>query len=265
MHGRNRLELRGRIGLMGRTGSNTVSLVIPCWKDGKAATYLAERWSNHHLIHDVVIAGVAGEWATHATLPDKVKVCICPEPSRGEQMNAGAAMAGGDILLFHHVDSGLTERHLIALVAAMQDPALVGGAFYRKFDQRHRFLRKFEALERWHCRSFGTLYGDQSVFVRRAHFQQLAGFSSIPLMEDVEFSSRLRRSGKIVLLDPPMESAPRQQLRHSAWATTTRNALFLLLYHLGVGPGRLHRWYYATPEGTRRVPLRRAAPACCER
>jgi hypothetical protein len=118
-------------------------------------------------------------------------------------LNRGAQHATGDILLFHHVDSHLTELHLQSLCALMRDRTVIGGAFYRKFDERHPSLRWAEPIERWHSRMFGTLYGDQSIFVRREQFLRINGFAPIPLMEDVEFSRRLRRSGRIALLDPP--------------------------------------------------------------
>jgi GT2 family glycosyltransferase len=90
----------------------------------------------------------------------------------------------------------------------------------------------------------GTLYGDQSIFVRREVFLQLGGFAKIPLMEDVEFSRRLRAAGKIALLDPPTQTSARRHAGRGAWRTSVQNALFIVLYRFGVAPERLHRWYY---------------------
>ncbi len=106
---------------------------------------------------------------------------------------------------------------------------------------------------RFLLRNGGTLYGDQSIFVRREVFQQLGGFAKIPLMEDVEFSKRLRATGKIVLLNPPMQSSARRHARKGAWRATMRTALFIALYRLGVCPFRLHRWYYQTAEVSRKA------------
>ncbi len=159
-------------------------------------------------------------------------------------MNLGAQLATGETLLFHHVDSKLTSAHLDALAGALSDGNLIGGAFYRAFDERHPSLRWLEKLERVHLRSFGTIYGDQSVFVRRDVFTQLGGFAAIPLMEDVEFSKRLRRAGKITLLDPPMRSSPQRQMEQGAWRVTWRNLAFLVAFRCGVSAHTLHRWYY---------------------
>lgn len=170
-------------------------------------------------------------------------------------MNLGARSATSETLLFHHVDSELTAAHIDVIARTLADSAIIGGAFYRKFDQRHPALCWLEPVERVHSRSFGTIYGDQSVFVRREIFWQLGGFAPIPLMEDVEFSKRLRRAGKIALLDPPMRSSPHRQIAQGAWRVTLRNLLFLIAFRSGVSPERLHRWYY----GGRPQPARRSA------
>ena len=73
---------------------------------------------------------------------------------------------------------------------------------------------------------------------------RLGGFADIPLLEDVEFSNRLRQSGSIVLLDPPMRSSPRKHLEEGSWRTTFRNFTILVLFKLGTPPDDLHRWYY---------------------
>ena len=222
--------------------SPRISLIIPCWRDTSEALRLAHRWSGDPRIHEVILATVAG--ASIAAGDGKIKICAAPRPGRGEQLNYGAARAGGEILLFHHVDSELTGPHLEALIQVMRNPAIQGGAFYRKFDERHPFLLWAEGIERWHSRTFGALYGDQSIFVRRERFVTLGGFAPIPLMEDVEFSLRLRRSSRIALLDPPMSSSPARQIEQGAWRTTMRNMLFLVLFRCGVPADFLHRWYY---------------------
>jgi hypothetical protein len=220
-----------------------VSIIIPCWKDLAAAVEIGRKWTGHELVKNVIIATVAGV-PPPSDAGGRLQICHSERAGRGLQMNAGAAIAEGDILLFHHVDSYLTEQQLHSLVAAMRDPTIVGGAFYRKFDERHPGLLWAEKVERWHSRTFGALYGDQSIFVRRDHFVRLGGFAPLPLMEDVEFTLRLRRSGKIVLLDPPMTSSPARQIEHGAWRTTFRNLTFLLLFRLGVPAQFLHSWYY---------------------
>ena len=121
---------------------------------------------------------------------------------------------------------------------------MIGGAFYRKFDGRHPRLRWLEAVARFFTRHGGSFFGDQSVFVRLETFRALGGFAPIPLMEDMEFSRRLRRAGKVAVLDPPVESSSRRHADRGAWRTSIQNGLFIVLYKCGFSPTHLHRWYY---------------------
>ncbi|MGB8165965.1 MAG: glycosyltransferase family 2 protein [Chthoniobacteraceae bacterium] len=224
-----------------------ISLIVPCWRELSAARTFADRWSEVPEVE--LIFGLAREAADLASFLSTrgVKASISTAAGRGRQMNEAVRLATGEILLFHHIDSVLTPEHLASLCREMGDASRVGGAFYRKFDERHPQLRCLEPIERWHNRSFGALYGDQSLFVRRSVFEALGGYADFPLMEDVEFSRRLRRAGSIVMLDPPMESSPRRHLEGGAWRTTLTNVAMLLGYHLGVPPAALHRWYYRKP------------------
>lgn len=223
----------------------TIALVVPCWNDAAALRALLSRAGSLNGIAEVIVADASttGEARRVATQAG-ARVAACPQPNRGAQMNAGARLATAGTVLFHHADTGIAQPHLDALGAALKDPATIGGAFHRKYDHRHRGFAWIEPLARaWNARG-GTLYGDQSIFVRRAIFEQLGGFAEIPLMEDVEFSRRLRRAGRTVLLDPPIATSARHHLRRGPWRTTARNATMLLLYRCGVSPHRLHRWYY---------------------
>ena len=177
----------------------------------------------------------------------RLRVVRCARPGRGNQMNEAARLAIGGVLLFHHADTEITDAHFESLVVAMSDPILGGGAFRRRFDERHPWLRWIEPWEALRCRRWGPLFGDQSIFVRRSAFEALGGFADIPLMEDVEFSCRLRRRVRVAILTPAIRSSARRHLRQGSWRTTLTNALMLFLYVIGVSPKRLHGWYYRSP------------------
>ena len=150
----------------------------------------------------IIIAEASSDRAVDGlALKHGATVVRCGVPSRGSQMNAGAAVATGDVLVFQHADTELRCDHLEAIGNAMLDPETVGGAFYRQFDDRHPQLKWLEPVGRLLTRHGGTLFGDQTVFVRRDAFKRLGGYADIPLMEDVEFSKRLRAAGKVAVLD----------------------------------------------------------------
>ena len=222
-----------------------ISVVVPSWRDAENLEQLLPELARRERIAEVIVVDASGDGKAEAlAVSSGATFIVSPAPNRGEQMNLGAAAATGDVLVFLHSDTNLEEAHLAAIEAAMADPLVIGGAFFRKFDGRHPRLMWLESVARFLSSHGGTLYGDQSIFVRRDVFMKLGGFAKIPLMEDVEFSRRLRGAGKVAVLDPPVQSSARRHLRKGAWRTSIQNGLFIVLYNLGVSPHTLHRWYY---------------------
>ena len=222
-----------------------ISVVVPSWKDAESLAKLVPALAQFERVHQIVIVDASADQATEQLAIRHGAILLkCSAPNRGAQMNVGAMFASGDVVLFHHADTELTEAHLASIQTALTDPEIIGGAFYRKFDSRHPHLKWLEKIARVVSRKGGTMYGDQSIFARRELFLQMQGFAKIPLMEDVEFSRRLRAAGKVVLLDPPVQTSGRRHERNGAWKTTIQNGLFIVLYKCGVSPVTLHRWYY---------------------
>jgi rSAM/selenodomain-associated transferase 2 len=227
-----------------------ISVVVPSWRDAENLAALLPVLSRLDRVTETIVVDASGGGESERiALSCGATFVPSPAANRGEQLNLGAAVAGGDVIVFQHSDTDLENAHLAAIEAALADPQIIGGAFFRKFDGRHPRLMWLESVARFLTRHGGTLYGDQSIFVRRDVFIRLDGFAKIPLMEDVEFSRRLRAAGKIAVLDPPVQSSARRHLRQGAWRTSIQNGLFIVLYNLGVSPHRLHRWYYRAAEG----------------
>ena len=222
-----------------------ISVIIPSWADRETLCDLLPRLRATTLVNELVIVEASvDEQIGKLARAHNAEFLRVSAPSRGKQMNLGATVATGDLLVFLHADTLANPVHFEAILRAMADRAFVGGAFYRHFDERHPHLRPLEHVARFLTRNGGTLFGDQMVFVRREAFEKLGGFADIPLMEDVEFSRRLRSLGKVAVLDPPIRTSARQHLGNGRWRTTFRNALLLLLYKTGVSAERLHSVYY---------------------
>lgn len=229
----------------GRGAHLRISVVVPSWRDAENLAALLPALARLDRVAETIVVDASTDpQVERLALSSGAIFVASPVPNRGEQMNLGAAAASGDVIIFQHSDTDLENAHVAAIEAAFCDPRIIGGAFFRKFDGRHPRLMWLESVARFLTRHGGTLYGDQSIFVRRDAFEKLGGFARIPLMEDVEFSRRLRDAGKIAVLDPPVQSSARRHLRKGAWRTSIQNGLFIVLYNLGVSPHRLHRWYY---------------------
>jgi len=171
-----------------------------------------------------------------------VRVIESPR-GRALQMNAGASAAQGDVLLFLHADVQLppTARSLIA--KALSNPAVVGGAFRTwTVSDTPSALEPLLHLADLRSRYSSLPYGDQAIFVRAAIFRQLQGFPEQSLMEDLEFSEKLRSVGRVQILPASVRVSGRRFLAHPIRYFALLN-LFPLLYRLGVSPARLAQWY----------------------
>ncbi len=222
-----------------------LSVIVPIWNDPAALRTVLSTIAALRGIDEVIIgdASTTDECARIARDADAILV-RCEKLGRGQQMNAAAAVATGDVLLFHHADTELQQAHIDSLRVAMKNEHVAGGSYHRKFDTRHP---RFMWLERWNrmlLEAGGTIFGDQSIFVRRSVFERMGGYAKHRLMEDVDFSSRLLREGRRILLDPPIATGARHHIKGGSWRTSVRNGMMILLYHAGASPDFLHAWYY---------------------
>ena len=181
--------------------------------------------------------------------PDVVQVRS--RPGRGTQLNAGARVARGDILLFLHVDTLLPDLALHQILETCWNPTWVGGAFDFVIDSKRLSLRVIGTVASWRSRLTRIPYGDQAIFVERKVFEQVQGFPDIPIMEDVALMQTLRRSRmKIKILPAAVTVSPRRWEKEGVIRCTLRNWTLMVLYSCGVHPRVLARWYRPlSPEG----------------
>ncbi len=177
--------------------------------------------------------------------PDRHAVPVLIQSARGRamQMHAGAQASGADVLLFLHADCTLPS-------GAADDirEAVMGGCLWGRFDVRltggNFMFRVIERLMNWRSRLSGIATGDQALFVRSDVYRMLGGYTPLPLMEDVELSSRLQWVGRPVRLPGPVLASSRRWEKHGILRTVLLMWALRLLYWLGVSPARLARWYY---------------------
>jgi len=129
---------------------------------------------------------------------------------RAAQMNAGAALAGGDLLVFLHADTRLPEDAAGSLAAALADGSPQWGRFDVRLSGSRWPLRVIERMMNWRSRWTGMVTGDQALFVRAALFRRVGGFPQLALMEDLAISRRLRSEGPLLCLSGPVVTSSRR-------------------------------------------------------
>lgn len=138
---------------------------------------------------------------------------------RARQMNAGARIASGEILLFLHVDTTLPESADRLIDSAMCDSRHVWGRFDVHIQGRPWMLRVVSALMNWRSRISGIATGDQAIFVARNAFESLGGFPDQPLMEDIELCKRLRALSPPACLRARAVTSGRRWENRGVWRT----------------------------------------------
>lgn len=164
-------------------------------------------------------------------------------PPRSVQMNAGAAAAAGDRLLFLHADTGLPAGFESQVRRTLAQPGVAAGAFRLRINAPGHRLRVIERAANWRSRLFQMPYGDQALFMGRDLFWELGGFPPIPIMEDFELVRRLQGRGRIALAPGCAQTSARRWLRLGAVKTWLINQWVIAAYCAGVSPHRLAAWY----------------------
>ena len=167
---------------------------------------------------------------------------------RARQMNEGAKASRGDILLFLHADTQLPDDAKTVIDATLADERMVGGRFDVRFDRPSMWGSLISKTMNWRSRLSGLATGDQALFVRRPLFEQMGGFADIPLMEDIEFSRRLKRKGKTAALTATVTTSFRRWEQQGPLRTILLMWILRFLYGIGVSPHHLAHLYTAVRE-----------------
>ena len=195
------------------------------------------------LVEIIVVDGDPRGTTINAITAEGVRVAA-EKKGRARQMNRGALLASGDVLLFLHADTQLPTNAFSLIREAMGNTRFVAGAFALGFDTRRRVFRIAETYVALRTRLTKVPFGDQAIFIKREYFEQLGGYKEIPLMEDVELMKRIRKRGDpVCLIREKVLTSPRRYEQEGILFCTLRNLALQVLYASGVSPERLAGWY----------------------
>ncbi len=175
-----------------------------------------------------------------APLADRV---IEAARGRAAQMNAGAAMARGEVILFLHADTRLPEGAAAAIREGLARSGRAWGRFDVEIAAADALLRIVARMMSLRSRLTGIATGDQAIFVRRAVFESFGGYPVIPLMEDVALSKALKRASPPLCLYERVATSARRWRRRGTLRTIALMWRLRLEYALGADPRRLARRY----------------------
>ena len=219
-----------------------ISIVIPVLNESQnieSCLFRLKKQIKHHEI--VVVDGGSDDNTLDIVRAFTGVKWLCSPPGRGKQMNRGAEVAEGDLLLFLHADTCLPPRGLERIETLMAQGGIVAGSFSLSFDEPNSLLKLYALFSRINHILF--TYGDQGLFMKRHIFERIGGFQEIPIMEDVEIQMRLRKIGRFVKIYQPVITSARRFLTYGIIKQQCLNIGLVSLYHTGFSPVWLKRFY----------------------
>jgi rSAM/selenodomain-associated transferase 2 len=222
----------------------TFSIIIPVLYEAKNINPLLENLQQFEGNCEIIVVEGNSKRETIDNIRNKDIKILISEAGRGRQMNAGAAIASGEILIFLHADTRMPVNALDRIRHALKKKQYVGGAFDLGIRSEKLILKVIAKCASLRSRLTRIPYGDQAIFIRKDYFNKIGGYKEIPLMEDVELMQRIKKRGdKICILSDRVFTSPRRWEKEGIICCTLRNWIIIILYLIGISPDKLARYY----------------------
>ncbi len=226
----------------------TLSIVMPVLNEAAgiagALAGLAPLWERGA---EVIVADGGSSDRTIEIADPLASRVVAAKRGRGAQMNAGAAVAKGDILLFLHADTELPAFADRLVIEGLARSRRVWGRFDVRIAGGHPLLKVIAVLMNLRSRLTGIATGDQAIFVTRAAFEQAGRYPDIALMEDLALSARLKRIGPPLCLHERVVTSGRRWTKKGVLRTIFLMWRLRLSFFLGAEPESLARRYGYAP------------------
>ena len=226
--------------------SPEVSIIVPALNEARLIEGCLTRLRGDFPSSDLLVVDGGSTDGTVVLAARHAPVLAAPR-GRARQLNAGARASTGAVLWFVHADTQIESGALDEMSRALADPGVVGGGLSLRFDQRGPALDFLAWTSTARAKRLHHIFGDQAMFVRRDIFDRLGGFPDLPLMEDLEFSRRLHRAGRTVVLSATSTASARRLTAHGTVRMIAFMQYLKLRYLTGADPDRLHLRYQQGP------------------
>jgi rSAM/selenodomain-associated transferase 2 len=221
-----------------------LSIIIPVLNEGERIAALLDGLAGMRALGtEVIVVDGGSRDATIQRARLRADRVISAPRGRAIQMNAGAATASGDILLFLHADTQIPRHTDHIVLSGLERWGRAWGRFDVKIEGRHPLLRVIGFLMNLRSRLTGIATGDQAIFTRRDAFQAAGGFPEIPLMEDIALCKRLKRVSRPLCISEHAITSGRRWEENGVWTTVVLMWRLRLAYFLGADPKELARQY----------------------
>jgi rSAM/selenodomain-associated transferase 2 len=221
-----------------------LSIIMPVLDEGEAIAGALDALAElRGLGVEVVVADGGSQDATVQRARLRADHVIAAPRGRALQMNAGAAKASGDVLLFLHADTRLPREAERLVLDGLARSRHDWGRFDVTIAGRNPMLRVIAFMMNLRSRITGIATGDQAIFVKRETFREAGDFPEIPLMEDLALSKKLKRTSRPLCLRERAITSGRRWETRGVFRTMVLMWWLRLAYFFGADPARLARRY----------------------
>lgn len=222
-----------------------ISIVVPTLNEAsQIESFLLKLQYLRKNGHELIIVDGGSQDSTLSIAQQFVDDIVSCEPCRAEQMNAGAAMARGDILWFLHADSYPPPCADRLITKGLQEQPRVWGRFNVRLSGSSSLFRIIEFMMNVRSCFTGIATGDQGIFVKRSVFFNHNGFPKIALMEDVAISKKFKKISRPLCVTEPIVTSSRKWESDGIFRTIVTMWLLRIAYWIGINPDRLKNIYY---------------------
>jgi rSAM/selenodomain-associated transferase 2 len=227
-----------------------ISVVIPVLNEAETLGGTLSALGPHRArgLEVIVVDGGSDDGTPAVARPLADRVVTAPR-GRGAQMNAGAAVARGDVLLFLHADTRLPDDFDQLISQGLEETDRAWGRFDVAIEGAHPLLPIIATFMNLRSRLTAICTGDQAIFVRRGAFAAVGGYPDIALMEDIALTASLKRLGAPLCLAARVTTSGRRWEKNGVIRTITTMWWLRLSYFCGIGPATLARRYGYIPRG----------------
>ena len=221
-----------------------ISIILPALDEAEGiAAALAGLASLRNRGHEVIVVDGGSSDRTAARAGGGADRIVSAPRGRASQMNAGAVLASGEVLLFLHADTRLPENADALIVQGLAAGGRAWGRFDVRIEGASVLLPVIAFSMNLRSRATGIATGDQAMFVRRDAFEQVGGFPPLELMEDIALSSSLARLSRPLCLADKAVTSGRRWERRGVLRTVLLMWWLRLRFFLGAAPANLARLY----------------------
>lgn len=224
-----------------------ISIVVPVLNEaaGMRPLLLRLQYARELGAEVIVVDGGSSDESVQQArgLADRV---LSSTTGRAVQLDRGIGVAEGKLVWFIHADSTLSDSLIDTLfrIESGASTDLYWGRFDVRLDDASWPFRIIETMMNWRSRWTGIATGDQGIFVSRQLLTQAGGIPQLPLMEDIELSSRLRRVKRPLCPTATIGTSARRWKQNGIVRTVFKMWALRLAYFFGVPASLLARWYY---------------------